>query len=210
MPPTKKFITVMLVDDHLLVRRGFRRMLEDDETLRVIAEAGDGPEAIELALREHPQVVVMDFALPSTNGALVTSRILEGAPQTAILILSMHAEAAYVQRCLKAGARGYLLKNAMDLELVDAVKRVAAGQTVLDPRLAVPAQPIAAPSLSTRELEVLQLLVNGKSNKDIAVILGLSVNTVSVHRANIMQSLDVHNTADLVVHAIRHGLVSIA
>jgi DNA-binding NarL/FixJ family response regulator len=209
-PEAERPITVMLVDDHLLVRRGFRRMLEDDPAIRVVAEAGDGQEAIDIALRQRPDVVVMDFALPSMNGAVATRRILAEAPETAVLILSMHAEAPYVRNCLDAGARGYLLKNAMDLELVEAVKKVAAGGTVMDPRLAVPESGAGAPVLSARELEVLQLIVAGKSNKDIAVLLGLSVNTVSVHRANIMQALDMHNTAELVVYAIRNGLVSIA
>ena len=123
----------------------------------------------------------------------------------------MHSEPTYVRTCLDAGARGYLLKNAMDLELVDAVKRVAAGERVLDQRLG----PLAereedAPSLTTRELEVLQLIVLGRSNKEIAALLSLSANTVAVHRANIMQALGIHNTAELVVHAIRKGLVSIA
>jgi DNA-binding NarL/FixJ family response regulator len=203
-------ITVILVDDHLLVRRGFRRMLEDDPAIRVVAEAGDGQEAVDAAVRERPDVVVMDFALPSMNGAVATRRILESLPDTAVLILSMHAEAAYVRNCLEAGARGYLLKNAMDLELVEAVKNVAAGKQVLDPRVALPAEETAAPKLSARELEVLQLIVHGKSNRDIAVMLSLSVNTVSVHRANIMNALDIHNTAELVVYAIRNGLVSIA
>jgi DNA-binding NarL/FixJ family response regulator len=201
----------MLVDDHLLVRRGFRRMLEDDPGIRVVAEAGDGQEAIEIALRERPEVIVMDFALGNMNGAVATKRILAAAPETAILILSMHDEPVYVRNCLDAGARGYLLKNAMDLELVDAVRNIASGMLVLDPRLALPAKEQAeAPRLSARELEVLQLIVNGKSNKDIATVLSLSVNTVSVHRANIMQALDIHNTAELVVYAIRNGLVSIA
>ena len=204
-------VRVMLVDDHLLVRRGFRRMLEDDPAIRVVAEAGDGQEAIDTAEREHPDVVVMDFALPSMNGAVATRRILEKLPETAVLILSMHAETAYVRNCLEAGARGYLLKNAMDLELVEAVKNVAAGRTVIDPRVALPPDDKAdTPKLSARELEVLQLIVHGKSNKDIAVMLSLSVNTVSVHRANIMNALDIHNTAELVVYAIRNGLVSIA
>jgi DNA-binding NarL/FixJ family response regulator len=205
-------ITVMLVDDHLLVRRGFRRMLEDDLEIAVIAEAGDGQEAVEIALRERPNVIVMDFALPSMNGAIATRKITAEAPESAVLILSMHAEPTYVRNCLDAGARGYLLKNAMDLELVDAVKKVAAGGTVLDPRLALePAEAGARPrELSPRELEVLQLIVNGKSNKDIAAILKLSANTIAVHRANIMQALDIHNTAELVVYAIRNGLVSIA
>ena len=209
--PAPETIRVMLVDDHLLVRRGFRRMLEDDPGLRVVAEAGDGQEAVDTAVRERPDVVVMDFALPSMNGAVATRRILEKLPETAVLILSMHSEAAYVRNCIEAGARGYLLKNAMDLELVEAVKAVAEGKRVLDPRLALPPEEAAdAPKLSARELEVLQLIVHGKSNRDIAVLLSLSVNTVSVHRANIMNALDIHNTAELVVYAIRHGLVSIA
>ncbi len=209
---SEKPIAVMLVDDHLLVRRGFRRMLEDDSGIRVVAEAGDGQEAIDTALRERPDVIVMDFALPSMNGAVATRRIVTAAPEIAVLILSMHPEPAYVHSCLDAGARGYLLKNAMDLELVEAVKNVAAGRTILDPRLALsPAEPgERAPTLSPRELEVLQLIVSGKSNKDIAVLLNLSANTVAVHRANIMQTLGIHKTAELVVYAIRNGLVSIA
>lgn len=205
-------ITVLLVDDHLLVRRGFRRMLEDDPALQVVGEAGDGHDAVEEVARSHPNVVVMDFALPSMNGAVATRNILKIAPATAVLVLSMHSEAAYVRTCLEAGARGYLLKNAMDLELVDAVKQVAAGIEVLDPRLAMGLREPGGGvrSLTTRELEVLQLIVHGKSNKDIAVVLGLSANTVSVHRANIMQTLGIHNTAELVVYAIRNGLVSIA
>jgi DNA-binding NarL/FixJ family response regulator len=201
----------LLVDDHALVRRGFRRMLEDDAEIEVLGEASDGHDAVEAAARLHPAVVVMDFALPSMNGAVATRLILKDSPQTAVLMLSMHSEASFVRTCLEAGARGYLLKNAMDLELVQAVKQVAAGTRVLDPRLgAVAETAIAAPALSTRELEVLQLIVNGKSNKDIATVLGLSANTVAVHRANIMQTLGIHNTAELVVYAIREGLVSIA
>lgn len=212
MPESAKpRISVVLVDDHVLVRSGFRRMLEDDESIHVVGEAGDGPEAIAAAARHDPDVVVMDFALPSMNGALAARRILEARPTVAILIVSMHAEPAYVRSCLEAGARGYLLKNAMDLELVAAVKAVAAGERVLDPRLAVDIRAGAVrPALSPRELEVLQLIVHGKSNKDIAVVLSLSVNTVAVHRAKIMQSLGMHNTAELVVYAIRNGLVSIA
>jgi len=205
-------ITVLLVDDHVLVRRGFRRLLEDDPEIRVIGEAEDGQQAVELATELHPRVVVMDFALPSMNGAVATRQILKTDPETRILILSMHAEPAYVRTCLDAGARGYLLKNAMDLEMVTAVKQVAAGQQVLDPRLGSVNEPEGGESaeLSTRELEVLQLIVHGKSNKEIATVLGLSANTVAVHRANIMQAFGIHNTAELVVYAIRRGLVSIS
>ena len=129
-------ISVLLVDDHMLVRRGFRRLLEDDPAIRVVAEAGDGQEAIDLALKHHPRVVVMDFALPSMNGALATQRIMAALPDTAVLILSMHPEPVYVRNCMEAGARGYLLKNAMDLELAEAVKTIASGGRVLDPRIA--------------------------------------------------------------------------
>jgi DNA-binding NarL/FixJ family response regulator len=208
---SKPKISVMLVEDHHLVRRGFRRMLEDEPDIEVVGEASDGAEAVAKAAELHPAVVVMDFALPSMNGAVAARRILKSAPQTAVLMLSMHEEPNYVRTCLDAGARGYLLKNALDLELVDAVRKVAAGVQVLDPRLGrmQPGNP-AAPELTTRELEVLQLIVHGKSNREIAVVLGLSANTVAVHRGNLMQTLGVHNTAELVVYALRNGLASIA
>src|SRR6185369_6423492 len=202
-------ISVLLVDDHALVRRGFRRMLEDDPGIQVVGESSDGNDAVEAARTLKPAVVVMDFALPSMNGAVATRQILKLCPDIAVLILSMHNEPTYVRTCLEAGARGYLLKNAMDLELVGAVKQVAAGVRVLDPRLGALVAEGDEPSLTTRELEVLQLIVNGKSNKEIATVLGLSANTVAVHRANIMQTLGIHNTAEMVVYAIRKGLVSI-
>jgi DNA-binding NarL/FixJ family response regulator len=186
-------------------------MLEDDPEITVLAEASDGHDAVAKAAELQPMVIVMDFALPSMNGAVAARQILKTLPHTAILILSMHSEPAYVHTCLEAGARGYLLKNAMDLELVDAVKRIAAGEQVLDPRLGKLAD-IEEPqhTLTARELEVLQLIVHGKSNKEIATVLTLSANTVAVHRSNIMRNLSIHNTAELVVYAIRKGLVSIA
>jgi DNA-binding NarL/FixJ family response regulator len=203
-------ISVLLVDDHILVRRGFRRMLEDDAEIEVVGEAGDGNEAVEVATQLKPRVVVMDFALPSMNGAVATRMIRKSLPAVEVLMLSMHEEPTYVRTCLDAGARGYLLKNAVDLELIDAVKRVAAGIEVLDPRLAKLPRDEGAPALTTRELEVLQLIVHGKSNKEIALVLGVSANTVAVHRANLMQTLGIHNTAELVVYAIRNGLASIS
>ena len=205
-------IGVLLVDDHSLVRRGFRRLLEDDPEIVVVSEASDGHEAVDLVTEHHPAVVVMDFALPSMNGAIATRQILKSAPETMVLMLSMHSESTYVRTCLEAGARGYLLKNALDLELAEAVKRVASGAIVLDPRLeklaTEPEQD--RPALTARELEVLQLIVHGKSSKDIAAILGISANTIAVHRANLMQTLNIHNTAELVVYAIRNGLASIS
>jgi len=215
MPEHKALIPkigVLLVDDHSLVRRGFRRLLEDDPGIAVVGEASDGHDAVSMVVELHPTVVVMDFALPSMNGAVATRQILKSAPDTIVLMLSMHSEATYVRTCMEAGARGYLLKNALDLELAEAVKKVAGGEIVLDPRLEKLAKDPdgTRPALTTRELEVLQLIVHGKSSKDIAAILGISANTIAVHRANLMQTLGIHNTAELVVYAIRNGLASIS
>jgi DNA-binding NarL/FixJ family response regulator len=203
-------LSVLLVDDHALVRRGFRRLIEDEADLTVVGEASDGQQAVEMTRQLEPNVVVLDYALEETNGAVVARQILAVRPQTAILVLSMHAEPAYVRNSLEAGALGYLLKNALDLELVDAIRQVAAGKRVVDPRLpagsATPGNPC---KLTTRELEVLQHIVAGRSNKEIAGVLDVSVNTVSVHRANIMEAIGIHNTAELVVYAIRNGLVTL-
>jgi DNA-binding NarL/FixJ family response regulator len=204
-------LTVMLVDDHSLVRRGFRRMLEDDDKIAVVGEASDGTEAVKMALELKPRVIVMDCALPGVSGLVATKQIMEKAPKTAVLMLSMHSEETLVRQALEAGAKGYMLKNAMDLDLVEAVKKVAAGQTVLDPQVertgSLKGERDAG--LTARELEILQLIVEGKSNKEIATQLNLSVNTVSVHRANIMDALGIHKTAELVVYAIRNGLVNL-
>ena len=205
-------IKVLLVDDHSLVRRGFRRMLEDEADIAVIGEASNGDEAVQLARELAPQVIVMDCALPGTSGLAATRKILETDPSKAILMLSMHSEDTLVRQALDAGARGYILKNAVDLELAAAIRRVAAGELVLDPQLAKPANLRGERNacLTARELEILQLIVNGKSNKEIADDLKLSANTVAVHRANIMETLGIHKTAELVVYAIRNGLVNIS
>ena len=206
----EKKITVLLVDDHSLVRRGFRRMLEDESDMEVVGEAGNGEEAVKLAKQLHPQVVVMDCALPGMNGLDATRQILEDAPDTAVLMLSMHTESTWVRQAIEAGAKGYVLKNALDLELGAAIRKVAAGETVFDPQ--VEQGPILKgerSALTPRELEVLQMIVDGKSNKEIAVALDLSANTVAVHRANIMNTLGIHKTAELVVYAIRAGLVNV-
>jgi len=204
-------ITVLLVDDHHLVRRGFRRLLEDDPEITVVGEASDGEEAIRLAGELSPRVIVMDCALPGMGGIAATRRILESSADIAVLMLSMHSEDTLVRQALETGARGYVLKNALNLDLVAAVKRAAAGETVLDPQL-TPA-PVLRGELRTRltarELEILQLIVEGKSNKDIAAQLYLSVHTVAVHRAHIMERLGIHKTAELVVYAIRNGLVNL-
>lgn len=205
-------ITVLLVDDHALVRRGFRRMLEDEPDISVVGEASDGEEAIRLARELKPQVILMDSALPHLSGLDATRQILAARPASLILMLSMHSEDTLVRQALDAGARGYILKNAVDLELPAAVRRVVAGEIVLSPRLsrsdALKGERNSG--LTVRELQILQLIVNGKSNKEIAEQLDLSVNTVGVHRANIMDALGIHKTADLVVYAIRNGLVNIS
>jgi DNA-binding NarL/FixJ family response regulator len=204
-------ITVLLVDDHALVRRGFRRILEDEAHIKVVGEAGDGREAIQLVRELKPKVVLMDLAMPGINGVEATRKILTTYPESSVLMLSMHTEDIWVRRAAEAGARGYILKNADDLDLGSAIKRVAAGELVFDSR---PSE--SSPKsqrgckLTPRELEVLRLIVDGKSSKEIAVELKLSQNTVGAHRANIMRELGVRRTAEVVAYAIRNRLVNIS
>jgi DNA-binding NarL/FixJ family response regulator len=204
----KKKITVLLVDDHTLVRRGFRRIVEDESDMKVVGEAGDGAAAVELAKRLKPAVVLMDCSLPGMNGLVAAGRIAKAHPETKVLMLSMHSEHTRVRQAAGVGARGYILKNAVDMELVSAIRRVAAGELVFDPETLGPPASKAqqANTLSPRELEVLQLIVDGKSSREIAVHLDLSTNTIAAHRANIMQALRLNNTAELVAYAIRNGL----
>jgi len=204
-------ISVLLVDDHALVRRGFRRILEDEPDIAVAGEASTGEEAVQLAADLKPKVVVMDCALPGINGLQATRQILKQLPETLILMLSMHPEETWVHQALDAGARGYILKNAVDLELGAAIRRVVAGEKVLDSQLERPSalKGERGAGLTNRELEILQMIVDGKSNKEIAAALDLSANTVAVHRANMMDTLGIHKTAELVVYAIRNGLVNI-
>ena len=206
-------ITVLLADDHALVRKGFRRMLEDDPEIEVVGEAANGPQAISQALALKPDVVVMDLAMPELDGIQATAQIRKQLPDTSVLILSMYSEENYVRNAFAAGATGYLLKNALEVDLPYAIKEVASGREVLAPGLSRPAADSTSDTdfdkLTQRERQVLQYIVQGKSNKEIAAILGLSVNTVSVHRANLMGTLGIHRTADLVVYAIRKGLATL-
>jgi DNA-binding NarL/FixJ family response regulator len=204
-------ISVLLVDDHTLVRRGFRRILEDEKDITVAGEAGDGAEAIKLADELRPKVIVMDCAMPGMNGLEATRQILAKQPQALVLMLSMHPEETLVRQALESGARGYVLKNAVDMELGTAIRRIAKGETVLDSQLKRPAalRGKRNAGLTPRELEVLQMIVDGKSNKEIATVLDLSANTVAVHRANMMDTLGIHKAAELVVYAIRNGLVDL-
>ena len=211
-------IRIVLVDDHALVRQGFRRILEDDPDLQVAGEAGNGLDAIALVKKTEPDVVVMDMAMPEMNGLHATMELLKQRPGTKVLILSMYSDEQYVRNALDAGARGYILKNAIENDLVRAVKAVAGGEQYLSPELSgvlikairtggfeKEADPYD--KLTQREKQVLQLIAHGKSNKEIAVLLDLSVNTVAVHRANLMSALGVHKTAELVLFAVRKGLV---
>jgi DNA-binding NarL/FixJ family response regulator len=202
-------ISVLLVDDHALVRKGFRRMIEDDAGITVIGEAGSGLEAVQLAQQLKPRVIVMDMAMPGMDGVQATREILRHIPKTAIVILSMYAQESYVRNAFDAGALGYILKNAIDVDLGSAIRDVAAGKRVLDPGLiSAEREPEDVfDRLTQREKQILQLIAEGHSNKEIAALLNLSVNTVAVHRANLMDALGVHRTAELVLYAVRKGLV---
>lgn len=210
-------IRVLLADDHALVRHGFRRILEDDPGITVVGEAGGGAEAIELERLLAPDVVVMDLAMPEVNGLHAAIEILRRRRDSRILILSMHTDEQYVRNALDAGVKGYILKNALDTDLTRAVRTVASGGEFLSPELSAfairrlrreqDAEPSPLSCLSAREVQVLRLVALGKSNKEIATVLGLSANTVSVHRSNIMTALGMHKTAELVLFAVRNGLV---
>jgi DNA-binding NarL/FixJ family response regulator len=202
-------ISVLLVDDHGLVRKGFRRIVEDDPEIRVVDEAANGEEAIRLARQLHPQVIVMDMAMPGLDGVQATREIVKHAPDIAVLIVSMYSGENYVRNALDAGARGYLLKEALDVDLAGAVKAVAAGKQVIGPGV-IHAQRAPDPQydrLTPREKQVLELAAQGKSNKIIAGLLKVSENTVAVHRANLMAELGIHRTTDLIVWAVKKGLV---
>jgi DNA-binding NarL/FixJ family response regulator len=203
-------ISVLLADDHGLVRRGFRRILEDDEGLNVVGEASNGVEAIRMSYELKPNVVVMDLSMPELDGVQATKEIVKHLPETAVLVLSMHSDDNYVRNALDAGARGYMLKSAIDVDLVGAIRSVADGQRFIGSGLkyVTQEQDDELKKLTAREKQVLQLIAQGKSNKDIARLLELSVNTVSVHRANLMEKMNIHRTAELVLFAIRKGLIA--
>jgi DNA-binding NarL/FixJ family response regulator len=211
----KPSLRVLLADDHALVRQGFRRILEDEPDITVVGEAGGGAEAIELAQTLDPDVVVLDLGMPEINGLHAAIEIVRRRPDRKILMLSMHADAQYVRNALDAGVRGYILKNALETDLIGAVRTVAAGGTFVSPELAdaVAANADAEEDdrfskLSAREIQVLRLIAMGRSNKEIATLLGVSANTVAVHRTNLMATLDLHKAAELVLIAVKKGLVS--
>jgi DNA-binding NarL/FixJ family response regulator len=210
-------IRVLLADDHSLVRQGFRRILEDESDVEVVGEAGGGAEAIELDRKLDPDVVVLDMSMPEINGLHAAIEILRHRPERRILILSMYDGAQYVRNALAAGVRGYILKNALETDLLRAVRTVANGGQFLSPELIAA---IASPpgedadaderfsQLSAREIQVLRLIALGRSNKEIAELLGVSANTVAVHRTNLMGTIGVHKAAELVLIAVKRGLVN--
>jgi DNA-binding NarL/FixJ family response regulator len=207
-------IRIVLADDHGVVRQGFRRILDAQPDMEIVGEASNGKEALELAAKFTPDVVVMDVAMPELNGIEATRRMAEAAPRTRVLALSMHKDSVYVREILRAGARGYLLKDAVDEDLIAAVRAVSRGEGYLSPGVADAVltdyrQHVTDPIdlLTSREREVLQLIAEGKTNKEIATTLNLSVYTVDAHRGRIMEKLNLHSTGELVRFAIRKGLV---
>ena len=213
-------IRIVLGDDHTLVRQGLRKILEEQPAWEVVAEASDGREAVRQTLALQPDVVVLDIGMPLLNGIEATRQIVRRFPNINVLILSMHAEEAYITQAMKAGARGYLLKDSADTELIHAVIAVASGKSFFSPavakvmlddyvrQLAEKGIVDRFESLSEREREIFQLIAEAHSNKEIADLLSVSPATVETHRAHILQKLDVHNTAELVLYAVRRGIIS--
>ncbi len=216
VPPTR----VLIVDDHPLVRGGLRSLLERNAEFEVIAEGSDGYEAIELATLHLPDVVLLDVAMPRLNGTDAAQYIREKAPRVAIIMISMHADESYILRALKSGARGYLLKASPESEVLAAIRAVASGQAYFSPVITrILVEEYVAEMqrrgvedsydlLTLREKEIMQLLVTGKTNKDLADKLNVSVATIETHRNNIFQKLHVHNLPELILYAVRKGLVS--
>ena len=210
---------VLVADDHGVVRQGLRSLLEKSAEVSVVGEASDGREAVRMAGELHPDIVIMDIAMPLLNGIDSTSLIVNRSPDTKVIILSMHSDESYILRALTAGAKGYLLKDSAEEDILPAVKAVAAGRpyfspaisaTLLEEYLRAMKNRNLADSyelLTNREKEILQLLAEGKSNKDVAGILNLSPYTVETHRTNLMQKLNLHNTAEIVLYAVRKNII---
>jgi two-component system response regulator NreC len=212
-------LRALLADDHGIVRRGLKSLLESEPGLTVVAEAADGLEALRLCAEHQPDIVILDVGMPKLNGIDVAARAqkLEPAPQ--VIILSMHSDESYILRALAAGARAYLLKDATDEDLLPAVRAIAAGKPFFSPavtavlvgdymrQLQARGLTDSYHLLTDREKEVLQLLAEGRSNKEVALLLELGVSTVETHRANLMQKLNLHNTADIVLYAVRKGII---
>jgi two-component system response regulator NreC len=215
-----KTIRILLADDHTVVRKGLRLLLESQSGFEVIADACDGRETIALAEQHQPDVVVLDVAMPILNGIEAARQISAKLPQTAIVFLSMHSDEGYVLKALKSGARAYLLKDSAEYDLIAAIKAVSDGKAFFSPAISkmlvedymrqMRERDVedSYELLTTREREIVQLLAEGKSNKDVATLLNLSPYTVETHRGNILQKLNLHNSAELILYAIRKGVIS--
>jgi two-component system, NarL family, response regulator NreC len=213
-------IRILLADDHQLMRSGIRLMLERESDLSVVGEASDGREAVALAKSMRPDVVVMDIGMANLNGIEAAQQVTQNRPEVAIVMLSMHSDESYVLRALKAGARGYLLKDSAEADLIKAVHAVAGGKSFFSPavskvllddyvrKLKRSGADDAYDLLTPREREVLQLVAEGKSNKDIANLLNLSVYTVESHRSNLMEKLNLRGLPELILYAVRKGIIS--
>jgi DNA-binding NarL/FixJ family response regulator len=211
-------LRILLADDHTVVRQGLRKVLEERPDWQVVAEAGDGREAVRLAEQYKPDVAVLDVAMPLLNGIEATRQITKRVRSVRILILSMHSDEAYVTQVLKAGAAGYLLKDSADVDLLQAVSAVSQGKSFFSPPVArLVLEECVRPRsegpvdryelLSDREREVFQLIAEGKANKEMAALLFISHSTVETHRAHIMEKLDVHSAAEIVLYAVRRGVI---
>jgi two-component system, NarL family, response regulator NreC len=212
-------IRILLADDHTLVRQGLRKLLEERPDWEVIAEAGDGREAVRLAEQHKPDVAILDVAMPLLNGIETTRQITRRVPNTRVLVLSMHADEAYVTQILQAGATGYLLKDSADVDLLKAVEEAAHGRSFFSPaiarvmlddyvrQLADKGVTDRYESLSEREREIFQLIAEARTNKEIAALLNVSPSTVETHRAHIMEKLDLHSAAEIVLYAVRRGVI---
>lgn len=213
-------LRLLLGDDHRLVRHGLRKILETRADWEVVAEVGDGREAVARAAEHQPDVAILDIGMPLLNGIDAAQLVLQRSPRTRVLILSMHADEAYVTRALKAGATGYLLKDSADTDLLNGVAAVAAGHSFFSPavgklmlddyvrRVSQVEAVDKYATLSPREREIFQLVAEGRTNREVADILEISAATVETHRARILQKLEIHNTAELVLFAVRRGIVS--
>jgi two-component system, NarL family, response regulator NreC len=212
-------LRVLLADDHSIVRRGLRSLIETQPDLKVVAEAGDGLEALKLTDEHQPDAIILDVAMPKLNGIEVAERVQKLHRPPSVLILSMHADESYIIRALAAGARAYLLKDATDEDLIPALRAVAAGRPFFSPsvtgvliedyvrQLQARGLTDSYHLLTDREREVLQLLAEGRSNKEVAALLDVGVSTVETHRANLMQKLNLHNTAEIVLYAVRKRII---
>ena len=215
-----KTIRILLADDHTIVRKGLRMLLESHEGFRVVAEAADGREAVAMTQQHQPDVVVMDLAMPVLNGIEAARQICSGETQAAIVFLSMHSDEGYVLKALKSGAKGYLLKDSAEHDLVNAVQTVSEGKAFFSPAISKMLvedyvrqmhQQKTEDSydlLTTREREVLQLLAEGRCNKEVATVLDLSPHTVETHRSHVMQKLNLHSAAEMILYAIRKGVIT--